>query len=352
MSEKRIEIRKLEEFCAGALTAAGMEASHAAVTAKVLTWTDSFHVHSHGAKNLYNYIRKIRQGGMELNACPRIEQEGASFALVDAGNGIGMVAGTFGMDLAVKKARENGVSAVCVRNSEHFGAAGYYAFYAATQDMIAISMSNVDANMAVPGSSGKVIGNNPFSYGVPAKRHHPLFFDVAMSSVASLKVIQARKDGVKIPTTWIVDKDGQPTDDPSHYPEEGAMQPMAAHKGYGLAFMVEIMTGILGGSAFMTDIPSWLFCMPKPNQVSHTFICMDPSKFGELDEFKARVDEAIDRLHSAPLAVGCDHIYYPGEIEWSFREDAEENGIRIPADVEIELKKLSKLTGVSIEWKV
>jgi ureidoglycolate dehydrogenase (NAD+) len=76
--------------------------------------------------------------------------------------------------------------------------------------------------------------------------------------------------------------------------------------------MVEIMTGILGGSAFMTDIPSWLFCMPKPNQVSHTFICMDPSKFGELDEFKARVDEAIDRLHSAPLAVGCDHIYYPG----------------------------------------
>jgi len=351
MENKRIEISELKNFCIEAMKARGMDPKDAETVAEVLTRTDALGIHSHGTKNLHNYMRKIEAGGMELSTHPTILKEGEAFALVDANNCIGMVSGQFGIELAIEKAKKCGVSFVVVKNSEHFGAAGYYSLYAAEKGMIAISMSNVDANMSVPGSKGKVIGNNPVSYAVPAGKYPPVFLDIALSSVASLKVIKARHQGTKIPTTWIVDKDGLPTDDPSHYPEEGAMQPMAAHKGYGLAFMVELLTGILAGAPFMTDIPSWLFVMPQPNNVSHTFICVDPAAFGDEQAFRNRVDEAIERLHNAPKAKGAEHIYYPGEIEWNNYADAEKSGINIPADVAEELVKLSQWTGVPIKWR-
>ena len=212
-------------------------------------------------------------------------------------------------------------------------------------------MSNVDANMTIPGARSKVLGNNPFAYALPAAAHRPVFLDVALSAVASLKVVQARKDGVSIPAGWIVDKDGLPTTDPSHYPEEGAMLPMAAHKGYGLALMVEALTSLLGGGAMMTQVPSWLFCLAEPNQVSHMFLCIDPACFVGADAFRARVDEAIERVHSADRAAGCGRLYYPGEIEWERYERAVREGICLPDDVAASLQKLAEDTGLKAPWE-
>lgn len=346
-----VSLQSLQQFCADALRAAGVPSADADTAAHVLCRTDAFGIHSHGTKNLDDYIRKMEAGGMCRAGTPRILREGPSWAAVDAQNVLGMVAGTMGMETAIRKCQQTGIGIVNVIHSEHFGAAGYYAVLAAEQGLIGLSMSNVDANMTIPGAKGKVMGNNPFAYALPAGTYPPIFLDIALSAVASLKVVQARRDGVQIPTGWIVDKNGLPTTDPSHYPEEGAMMPMAAHKGYGLAVLVEALTSILGGGPMMMQVPSWLFCMPEPNDVSHTFLCMDPACFTGADAFRARVDEAIAYLHGLPRADGCERIYYPGEMEWERHSRAVQCGLALPADTLQSLRRLSKHMGIAVPWE-
>ena len=195
-----------------------------------------------------------------------------------------------------------------------------------------------------------MLGNNPFSYAVPAGEYHSVFLDIAMSTVASLKVIQAQKDGRSVPDTWIIDKDGLPTTDPSKYPNEGAVQPMAAHKGYGLAVMVELLTGVLSGGAVMKEVPSWLFNREEKNSVSHFFITIDVSKFMPFDMFTGRVESMVDYLHNVPKAVGSDKVYYPGEIEWNKKAAAFEQGLTLTPDVVASLEGLSEESNIPIKW--
>ena len=346
---KYINLEELKQFCETALKLEGMAEKDAKTCAKVLSETDAFGTHSHGTKNLHNYIRKKRAGGVDFKAVPEVCEEGPSFALIDAHHAMGMVSSCLAMDMACAKAAQTGIAIAAVKNSCHFGAAGYYANIAAERGMIGISMSNVDPNMTIPGARGMVIGNNPIAYAAPCSRQPSIFLDIAMSNVASLKVVQARKDGVNIPETWIVDKDGVPTTDPSHYPEEGAMQPMAAHKGYGLAVLVDLLTGGLtgGGISVMNEIVSWCFQMDKPNNVCHTFIAIDPSKFG-CGSISERMDEMADRLHGAEKAKGAEHIYIPGQIEWERRARAEQQGVALTDDVYAALRGLAEETGLTL----
>lgn len=348
---KTIKLENLKAFCRDALTAKGMKPDFAAITAEVLSETDAFGTHSHGTKNLWGYVKKEAVGGTDWNAEPETVSEGDSFALIDAKNGIGMVASYKAMELACEKAKKTGVALVTVKNSTHFGAAGYYSTQAAKKGLFGIAMSNVDPNMTVPGARGMILGNNPFSYAAPTGSD-PIFLDIAMSNVASLKVVQARKDGASIPDTWIVDKDGLPTTDPSHYPEEGAMQPLAAHKGYGLAVMVELLTGVLsgGGVSSTGDIVSWCFQPEKHNNVANTFIAIDVDRFSGYDRFTSRADELSECLRSAPKAQGKDRIYMPGEIEWEKHKKAEKL-LELPDAVAEQLELLSADADVKIDWE-
>lgn len=345
-----IKIEDLKAFCKQALVKEGMKPENAEVVAGVLSETDAYGTNSHGSKNLHNYLKKFRAGGADINAEPEIVREGPGYAVIDAHRALGMIPSVRAMELACEKAAKNGIALVTVRNSCHFGAAGYYANIAAKKGFIGLSMSNVDPNMTVPGARGMLIGNNPFAYAAPAESVPSVFLDVAMSNVASLKVVQARKDGREIPSTWIVDKDGLPTTDPSHYPEEGAMQPFAAHKGYGLALMVEVLTGILSGGHVSTDgdIVSWCFEMEKPNNVCHTFIAIDPKLFQGEAETASRIEEMSGVLRSAPKAKGTTRIFTPGEIEWGKYEKAQKEGIDLPPDVEASLKGLAEESGIAL----
>lgn len=345
----RIRIEDLKTFCKKALVQAGMKEAYGEMSADVLAETDAFGTHSHGAKNLHSYIKKTRAGGADIGAEPEILLEGPSFAVMDAHHGLGLASSCIAMELACEKAAANGIALVTVKNSCHFGAAGYYANIAARKGLIGISMSNVDPNMAATGSRGMVLGNNPFAYAVPGIKQPTVFLDIAMSNVASLKVVQARKDGKQIPDTWIVDKDGVPTTDPSHYPEEGAMQPMAGHKGYGLSIMVDVLTGALseGAMSMMGDIVSWCFQPEKHNNVCHTFIAIDPSKFSG-SCISGRIDAMTEKLQGALKANGVDRIYMPGEIEWSKHKSAEQNGIPLPPEVFISLSGLADEMGIAL----
>lgn len=345
----KIIIQDLKDFCAKALEQEGMKAGNARVVASVLAETDAYGTHSHGTKNLHNYIRKFRAGGADIQAEPEIVVDGISFAVIDAKNALGMIPSHQAMSLACDKAEQTGIALVTVKNSTHFGAAGIYANQAAERGMVGIAVSNVDPNMTAPGARSMMIGNNPLAYASPAKSTPSLFLDIALSNVASLKVVQARKDGRTIPDNWIVDKDGLPTTDPSHYPQEGAMQPMAAHKGYGLAVMVDILTGLLSGGATSMggDIVSWVFEMDKPNNVSHSFIAINPELFG-VQDMADRTETMAKELREAPKAKGSDRIYTPGEMEWTKHRAAEAGGIDLPADVEESLQGLAGELGLPL----
>jgi len=346
-----IRIEDLKAFCKTALCKEGMREDYAATCAEVLAETDAFGTHSHGTKNLHNYIKKCRVGGADLHAEPEIVMDRPAFAIIDAHNGLGPIPACLAMNLACDKAKQTGLALVTVRNSCHFGAAGYYANIAARRGMIGLAVSNVDPNMTAPGARGMLLGNNPLAYAAPLRSEPSLFLDIAMSNVASLKVVQARKDGKKIPDTWIVDKDGLPTTDPSHYPEEGAMQPMAAHKGYGLSILVELLTGVLsgGGMSMMGDVPSWIFEIEKPNNVCHTFIAVDAEQFLGKDVLAQRMQAMQERLHQAPKAKGSTRIFTPGEIEWGKHRTAEEKGLTLPEDVLASLRGLAQDCGIKLK---
>ena len=346
-----IKIKDLKDFCKASLVKEGMQEKYAMICAEVLTETDAFGTHSHGTKNLHNYIKKCRIGGAKINAVPEIIKDKPSFAVMDAHNALGMIPSYLAMGLACDKAKQSGIALVTVKNSCHFGAAGYYANIAAKQGMIGLALSNVDPNMTAPGARGMLLGNNPLSYAAPLTSDPTIFLDIAMSNVASLKVVQSRKDGKSIPDTWIVDKDGLPTTDPSHYPEEGAMQPMAAHKGYGLSILVELLTGVLsgGGMSMMGDIVSWCFEMDKPNNVCHSFIAIDAAQFIGTDTLSDRMQAMQSKMHDAPKAKGSTHIFTPGEIEWSKHKVAEEKGLSLPDDVKASLISLSEENGIELK---
>lgn len=346
----KIKLEDLKAFCAAALEKEGMKPEYAKLTAEVLSETDGYGTHSHGTKNLHNYIKKARAGGLDIKAEPEVIKEGPAFAVIDAKNAMGMVPGVLGMRLACKKAKEAGIGIVTVKDSCHFGAAGYYANMAAAEGMLGLSVSNVDPNMNAPGARAKALGNNPLAYAAPAQTFPSVFLDIALSNVASLKVFQARADGREIPSTWIVDKDGLPTTDPSHYPEEGAMQPVGAHKGYGLAILVDLLTGVLNGgeTSMGGKIGSWVVNLDKPNVVCHTFIAIDASQFLTGETMAERTETMANQLRGLPRAKGCERIYTPGEIEWDRYQNASKEGLELPADLQASLVGLSEDVGIPL----
>jgi LDH2 family malate/lactate/ureidoglycolate dehydrogenase len=260
-----------------------------------------------------------------------------------------MVPACFAMETAVAKAQDTGIGFVTVARGGHFGAAGYYANIAARQGMIGIAMSNSDPNMTVPGGRGHVIGNNPFSYAIPNGDQPPIFLDIALSVVAASKVLAAKKRGEPIPPDWIIDGEGLPTTDTSHYPDIGSLLPMAGHKGYGLAFMIEAIAGVLSGADFIRDVPSWLLDPPSRPNLGHAFIAINVPAFTPTEAFSERIDRAAGAIRESPRAKGSDRILLPGDLEWKRRADALAHGIPLPPNILQDLSLLAKEIGANAE---
>ena len=343
-----ISAAQLKEFCAAACRAFGYSEDAASITAEVLVETDMMGVYSHGTKNLLGYMHKTEAGGIHKDANIQVLREGPAWAVMDADAAIGMVASYEAMNKAIEKAAACGIAMVNIRNSTHFGAAGYYASMAAKRGMIGIAISNTDPNMTVPGGKGREIGNSPVSIAVPQKSGEPLFLDIALSAVAALKIEQAKADGKAIPDTWAVDENGYPTTNPADYMNGGSAQPMAAHKGYGLSMMAEILTGVLTGGAYLHQITSWGWDLPTTNKVSHCFLAIDISQFMEPGQFADRLQDYTDKIHNSPKRDDTAALYVPGELDNARYARAVANGITLPDDVAGNLLKLSELSGIAI----
>ncbi len=342
---------ELTRFCVEALEKNGMSPADARRMADVLVQTDMWGIHTHGVKNLNGYILKALAGGVSFTDSPVIERQAGSVAVIDGRNTMGYVSASMAMELACGMAKTSGIAMALVKDSCHFGAAGYYANMAAARGMIGIAMSNVDKKMSVPGARGMVMGHNPFALAAPAASMPSVILDISSSNVASLKVLRAKQNGERVPDTWISDKNGNPTTDPSKYPEEGALLPMGGHKGFGIAMFIEMLTSVLLGCPPSTNdaVSSWCFDLEDPNRVCHTLIAIDPAFMG--GSFAERAEGFLTELRAAPKAVGSDGVTIPGENMWKRYERARRQGIELSDDVMEEIRRIEARDGLALKLR-
>ncbi|MBI1282576.1 MAG: Ldh family oxidoreductase [Anaerolineaceae bacterium] len=351
MDRFKVTPEALENFVIEAMRRYGIYEDDARLSAKILVTTDTWGVHTHGTRQLRPLLKNFPMGRLDANAKAEVVREGVAWAHMDGHDALPFVTAHRAMALAIQKAKAAGIGYVSVNNTSHFGAAGYYATMAAEQHMIGMAMCNADPNMVVPGARGKVLGTNPIAYAIPKRDGKPVFFDIATSAAAANKVIRAKLLGQSIPEGWLVNADGEPTTDPSGFPETGALMPMANHKGYGFALLVEVLAGVMTGAKLTEEQPSWVPNVPgnppgKTNQ-GQMFIAIDAGAILSPALFDERMDWLADYIHDAPKANGSDRIYLPGEIEWEKREAALKNGIDLPSDVVDYLKGLAEDVGIA-----
>jgi ureidoglycolate dehydrogenase (NAD+) len=344
--DKRIAIQKLNRFCVEVLMKSGLTAANAKTTADVLVMTDTWGTFSHGTGALLNYTHALQAGGIDHSAQPEVLSEAPSWAIIDGRSSMGMLSCCMAMNLAIEKARSCTIAWTGVRNGSHFGAAGYYANLAADQNMIGIAMSNADPNMTIPGAMGHTMGNNPFAFAVPAGKEYTLLLDIALSAAAHGKILTMKMQGRPIPSGWITDADGLPTNDLTHWPATGSLMPMAGHKGYGIAILVEVLAGLLTGAGMLGEIKSWVFDPEEKASLGQAFIAINIGALLPIESFQQRADKMIQQLRDMPKAKGSDRIYVPGEIEWEKREDSLRNGIPLPETTLSNLHRVGEECGI------
>jgi LDH2 family malate/lactate/ureidoglycolate dehydrogenase len=296
----------------------GVPNADAGVIANTLVQADLRGVHSHGAMRVATYVKGIREGRINANPNVAIVKDCGCNAVVDGDNGMGQVVAYFATRLAIEKANTIGAGNVAVRRSRHCGAMAYYAMLIADADCIGYATTNAGMNMAPWGGTQKVVGNNPFAIGVPTSQPWPMVLDMATSVVAGGKLDMAIIRGQKLQLGWALDAEGKPTDDPQ-VARKGSLLPVGGPKGYGMAIMCDVVSGVLGAGRFggMLGDPG----------SSHFFQAMKVDTFTTLAEFKARMNQLIDQIHASPLAPGSSNIYLPGEIEYGLTIDRLQNGI-------------------------
>ena len=343
-----ISPQALADFCIGALQKLGVTESDARITADALVMTDTWGVFTHGTKLLPGYVRRLRGGGIRVDNPPKVAAEGPGWVLVDGGSSLGQVTSKFAMEKAIEKARATGIAYAGCFNSCHFGAAGYYAWLAATHNMIGLSMANDVPTVAAPGSRNAVLGSNPLAFAIPAgDAADPLMLDISTGAVAGGKIYAAQKLGQPIPDNWIVGPDGRPTSDLTLFPDRAALLPMAGHKGYGLALLIEVLSGALTGAAMTWGVRAWMKSDPSlPTNHGSAFVAIDVSAMGPFQNFVDRVNSLVRELREAPKAEGSQRVYLPGEIEWEKRKAALKNGIAFPGDVVMTLQELADSLGL------
>jgi LDH2 family malate/lactate/ureidoglycolate dehydrogenase len=306
-------LRRQLETLLGAL---GVPAPQAPVIADNLVEADLRGVESHGSQLLALYTGRVRSGHLRPDTKVTTVADRGSTVLLDGGIGFGQVAGTAAVDLAVERAREHGVATVAVREITHVGALGYYTMRASAAGCFAMAFQNGGTIVPPFGGTTGLFSTNPFAYAVPAGRHADIVYDVATTAAAGNKIILARKRGdATIPAGWANDDQGRPTTDP-HQASMGQLQWFGGHKGFGIALLVEIMSGVLADSSFGTtehsesELTGW-----DRLAKGASFVVLDVSRFLPSDTFRAHVDSLIDDVHASELAPGTERILVPGELE-------------------------------------
>src|SRR6266480_4477602 len=316
-------------------------------------------IESHGVARLGRYVTGLKKGFMKPTDQSRIVKETKATALMDGGQSLGQVVGKRGMDLAIRKARDTAIGVVAVRNSNHYGIAGYYTLMALEHDLMGVSMTNAGPLVVPTFGRTAILGTNPISLAAPAKKENAFVLDMATSTVPRGKVEVYNRLGQPMPHGWAVDETGRSSTDPKRVlnalanrlgggllPLGGEGEDLGGHKGYGLALMVDVLSGVLSGAATGLQVYA---DEQRPN-VGHFFMALDPAAFRPLDEFRRDMDRLARELKDSPKAHGQDRIYVHGEKSFARMEKYRQEGIPLDPKVVENLKKIGADLGVP--WSV
>ncbi len=327
MTEITIKAESLHSFIVDLTTRTGLTRRDADILAESLVDADLKDIRSHGLIRLPTYIRRMESGIIDTKKVVEVVKEKDSIRILNANHGLGQVAGVRGMEMAISSAKQFGVGICGIFNSNHFGALGYYTELASKAKMIGLAITNTFPTMAPVGGKEKVIGNNPFAISVPRSGDFPITYDVATSTVAYGKIMVAQREGKKIPLGWALDSEGSPTDNPDEVIlRNGSLTPFEKHKGYGLAFVLEILAGVLVGASFGRQIHS-MFDLKEFAGLGHFMMAIDIEHFIEIESFYDRLEQFVQSIKFSKLAKGAEEILIPGELEYRNKRANAEKGL-------------------------
>ncbi len=355
MRYQRIPLPQAQAFVAALFRSYGFDDAQSKQVSDVLLAADLNGIESHGLQRLVRYDRELGWGWVDIHAQPEIIRETPVSAVVDAHDAMGQLASIQAMELAIQKAKTTGIGMVAVRNSNHYGIAGYYAEMASKQDLIGLCVTNSEAIMVPTFGQQPMIGTNPIAMAMPADPI-PFLFDAASTVVPRGKLEVYRKRGAKTPSGWIVDADGLDTNDPALVidniigrkgggilPLGGSGEETSGYKGYGFGMIAEIFSAILAGGATSDGI----YETPGRADICHGFCAIDYGLFGDKPQIKARLSEFLQKLRDARKAAGQARIYTHGEKEQISRAEVRQKGVRVnPATLD-EMRAIAQRRGVS-----
>lgn len=354
----RVRRGDIEAFCSSVFETRGMSPPDAGVTAEVLVAADAYGIPSHGVGRLRRYVNGLDTGLMLPRESGSTLSETPSSLVVDAGGAMGPPVSVRVMDAVIQKARDAGAAFGAVRNSNHFGIAGYYARRALPEDMLGISMTNTAA-LGVPTFGREAFfGTNPIAFAAPAEKEDPFVLDMSTTVVTRGKVEVYERRGKELPEGWAVDHTGKSARDPGSLLEGmqkrrgGGILPLGGldtllggHKGYGLAVMVDILCAVLSGGPFGRDV----YDTPESSaRVSHFFGAIRIDRFRDPREFRADMDRMLRELRSCTPAEGRDRVWYAGLPEAEKERESERLGVPLSRQTWGMLRNLGAETGVEL----
>jgi len=350
----------LRDFTVGVFKHFGVPDADAQLAAGVLIKSDLRGIDSHGVARLHSYFEMLELGRINPKPKVKIIREKTSVATVDGDNGLGLVVGPKANEIAMDKAERHGSGWVSVRNTNHFGFAGYYPLKALERDLVGWAMTNSTKLVAPLWGAERMLGTNPIAIAFPGYKEPPIVIDMATSAVAYGKIEIALRKREPVPIGWVVDKDGRDTTNPQDMIDGGAQLPlgsdreMGGHKGYGLASMVDILCGVLSGANWGPFAPPFALRQEIPQRsvgkgIGHFFGAMEIDGFIDKDEFKKQIDDWIKVFRSTKPAPGTQGPLIPGDPERKAEAIRSKEGIPLIKPVVDDLLDISRKTGIPFD---
>jgi len=344
----RVEAHRLRRFVAELFEDAGCSQQHAADIADCLVRSNLWGIDSHGVIRIPEYLERFRCGAMNPRPKIRTLHSVPGFAVLDADNSAGYIAGRCAMERAIEAAADSAIAAVGVINSNHCGATALYARMASDHGMVGIAMTNVAPNMVMPGAGRPITGNNPLAIAIPTFAEFPFVLDISLSAVAGGKLLVAAKNGEPIPLGWATDKEGRPTTD-AQAGFEGYLLPMGGHKGFGLSLAIDILCGLITGGSFQDHVKSMYRYPSDPSRTAHLMVVINPLAWISRGQLQERMAEFISTVKNTPVSGEANEILLPGELEYRCEQQRSRDGIPLPAAVLEQLALIGQATNRSIE---
>ena len=342
MEKRLFSVERLEGFIRAVLGAFKIQEAHARICAARMIEADLRGMHGHGIFRLPGYVRRLEQGGYNLKPRIRAERETPVSALVDGDNGLGQVVVTFAVELAIRKAKENGLAWIGIRHGNHAGAAGVYAALTLPHDLISMYMAVGNANHMPPwGGVDLLLSTNPIAYAIPAGEEPPVVLDIATTVASFGKVKVTAERGEPLPVGWMIDRKGQPVTDPQRI-HDGFLLPIGGHKGFGLNFIIGALAGVLNGAGFGSKVIDFNADFRSPTNSGQVFFAMRPDLLRDLDEFKAEMDVRIREIRNSTPMEGAEPIRLPGEMAVRRERQMRAEGIPVAPRVLDQLRQIAQ----------